>query len=253
MNTAGAPEQVDGSEYLVFVDESGDHSLSSINQEWPLFVLSFCVVSKAEYCHQITPAVRQLKIELFGHDLVVFHERDIVKRKGAFAAMDEKTRIYCLERLSDIIGKSSLTLIAVVIDKAKHKEKYFNPIHPYHLAMQFGLERCHHFLSMQGQGEHTTWIICEARGPAEDKELELQFLRVCAGDNRSRKRLPFSIWIADKKTNSEGLQIADLTARPAGLSVLRPDQPNKAWDVLKGKLFAGRYNCVMGNGLKVFP
>ena len=45
----------------------------------------------------------------------------------------------------------------------------------------------------------------------------------------------------------------DLTARPAGLSVLRPEQPNRAWDVLKGKLFSGHAGCVTGNGMKIFP
>jgi len=34
--------------------------------------------------------------------------------------------------------------------------------------------------------------------------------------------LPFELVLADKKTNSEGLQFADLVARPVGLSVVRP-------------------------------
>ena len=81
----------------------------------------------------------------------------------------------------------------------------------------------------------------------------LEFRRVCDGANRSKRPYPLRIVIADKKTNSEGLQLADLTARPAGLSVLRPEQPNRAWDVLKAKLFSGQHNCVAGNGMKVFP
>lgn len=34
------------SDYIVYVDESGDHSLDSINSEYPLFVLSFCIFRK---------------------------------------------------------------------------------------------------------------------------------------------------------------------------------------------------------------
>ena len=49
------------------------------------------------------------------------------------------------------------------------------------------------------------------------------------------------------------MQLADLVARPAGLHVLRPEQPNRAWDVLATKLFGGTYGAVQGNGLKVFP
>ncbi len=39
----------DSSEYIVYVDESGDHSLTSINPEYPIFVLAFCVFHKGKY------------------------------------------------------------------------------------------------------------------------------------------------------------------------------------------------------------
>ena len=79
------------------------------------------------------------------------------------------------------------------------------------------------------------------------------FRRVCDGDNRSNCPFPFSIVIANKHANSEGLQIADLIARPIGLRVLRPDQPNRAWTILEPKLYTGRHGSNWGNGLKVFP
>lgn len=41
----------------------------------------------------------------------------------------------------------------------------------------------------------------------------------------------------DKRTNSEGLQFADIIARPIGLSVLKPEQPNRAFTILRDKLF----------------
>jgi hypothetical protein len=78
--------------------------------------------------------------------------------------------------------------------------------------------------------------------------------RVGDGANRRRRTLlPLNIVIADKRTNSEGLQLADLTARPIGLHVLRPRQSNRAWDVIQTKRFRGARNCVSENGLKVFP
>ena len=39
------------SAYVVYVDESGDHNLESIDQEYPVFVLSFCVFRKGNYSH----------------------------------------------------------------------------------------------------------------------------------------------------------------------------------------------------------
>jgi hypothetical protein len=57
----------------------------------------------------------------------------------------------------------------------------------------------------------------------------------------------------DKKSNSEGLQLADLTARPIGISVLRPEQQNRARDILNGKFYRDGTGKINGFGLKVFP
>lgn len=241
------------SDYLVFVDESGDHSLESINSDYPVFVLAFCIVPVDAYIHHITPAVRKLKWQLFGHDLVVLHEHDIRKRTGPFARLGKEQREALLKGLTDIIAEVPMTLVAVVIDKLKHREKYSRPEHPYHLALKYGLERVYHFMKLQGQGERRTHIVCEARGLKEDNEIELAFRRVCDGDNRGKSSYPFDIVIADKRSNSEGLQLADLVARPVGLRVLRPEQPNRAWNILEAKLFTGTYGTAHGNGLKVFP
>ena len=34
------------SDFMVYVDESGDHSLTSIDKNYPIFVLAFCVFYK---------------------------------------------------------------------------------------------------------------------------------------------------------------------------------------------------------------
>ena len=62
------------SDFIVYVDESGDHSLTSIDEGYPIFVLSFCVFRKADYSGPITEGVRRLKFDTFGHDMVILHE-----------------------------------------------------------------------------------------------------------------------------------------------------------------------------------
>ena len=59
------------SEYLVFVDESGDHGLVSIDPMYPVFVLAFCIVRKEDYVVAITPAMQKFKLKYFGHEEVV--------------------------------------------------------------------------------------------------------------------------------------------------------------------------------------
>jgi len=241
------------SDYIAYVDESGDHSLTSIDEQYPVFVLSFCIFHKEIYAAQVAAEVRRLKFATFGHDMVVLHEHDIRKKTGAFSQLGKEARDAFMTALTGIMEAAEFTLLAVVIDKRKLTHKYSHPSHPYHLAMEFGLERLDRLMRSRGQNGRLTHVICEARGAEEDKELELQFRRICDGSNKDRRRYPFQIMICDKKTNSEGLQLADLTARPVGLSVLRPDQPNRAMAVLRGKFHRSDSGQIEGYGLKRFP
>ena len=235
------------------MDESGDHSLASIDPEYPLFVLSFCIFRKDEYVQRVTPALWQLKFATFGHDMVVLHEMDIRRKKCAFSRLSKEPREAFLKELTGIIDAADFRLVAVVIDKRRLKKRYVQPAHPYHLALAYGLERIHSLLQEAGQSGRLTYIVCEARGAKEDAELEPEFRRICDGGNFQRCALPFEMVIDDKKTNSEGLQLADLTARPIGISVLRPEQENRAAAVLERKYYRDRNGNKLGRGLKVFP
>jgi hypothetical protein len=241
------------SDYIVYVDESGDHSLTSIDPQYPIFCLSFCVFQKDVYSNQVTPSLRQLKFATFGHDMVILHEHDIRKKGGAFSMMGKGARDDFMNSLSCIIQKAEFTLFAVVIDKRRLASRYVHPGHPYHLSMEFGLERLFRFLKDKRQDDKVTHIVCESRGKKEDDELELAFRRIQGGSNYFNIPLPFDIVIVDKKTNSEGLQFADLTARPVGLSVLKEGQSNRAGSILEKNFYRDNLGRYKGFGLKVFP
>ena len=66
------------------------------------------------------------------------------------------------------------------------------------------------------------------------------------------KLLPFELKFADKRVNSCGLQIADLTARPIGRYILNPAQSNKAYEILRQKFYT-KGQRINGYGLKCFP
>lgn len=51
------------SDYIIFADESGDHGLTSINPENPIFVLAFCIFRKEEYISVVKQAISQLKMD----------------------------------------------------------------------------------------------------------------------------------------------------------------------------------------------
>jgi hypothetical protein len=241
------------SDFIVYVDESGDHGLISIDKQYPIFVLSFCIFNKQYYSQKIVPQLMDLKFRTFGHDMVILHEHDIRKKKGYFNTLNEHSRANFLEKLTEIIADSNFTIIAIIIDKLRLRDDDSNPSHPYHLAMALGLESLYYLMKEHHQEDLLTHIIFEARGATEDREVQEEFNRIRSGDNSFKKPLPFEIIIVDKKVNSEGLQFADMTARPIGLSQFRPEQPNRAYDILKDKFYKNTVGSVQGHGLKTFP
>jgi len=247
------------SDYVVYVDESGDHSLASIDAGYPVFVLALCVFHKRHYSEKIIPAVEKLKFNYFGHDSVVLHETEIRKQKGDFAFLSHRPRREdFVAWLSDIMVKSNFILIACVVDKARLSRSEGDASNPYHIALDICLQRLHDFLAEKGQHELQTHVVVECRGKKEDRELELEFRRICDGNGTQSRQLPFNIVFADKKTNLTGLQLADLVARPVGLSYIRPGQPNQAFEVLKRKFFCDGGRDKVGSGyehvgLVVYP
>ena len=245
------PASMPFSDYIVFVDETGDHGMANVNQDYPLFGLAFCVFKKSDYIENVTAALRRLKFATFGHDLVVLHEHDIRKKENAFAQMSREPRETFLAALTQIIEGAPFTLVTVVIDK-RNLTPETTPQNLYHLALLFGLERVFGFLKAGGQANRVAHIVVECRGKREDTELELEFRRICEGANELNCPLPFRLVMADKRSNSEGLQLADMVARPVALSVLRPGQPNRAFAILQAKFWRDSKGRAENCGLKVF-
>ena len=242
------------SDYIVYVDESGDHGLDSIDDHYPIFVLAFCLFRKETYLESIAPAIQRFKFRHFGHDMVILHETDMRKDRGDFWFLKSKElKDTFFGELSEILANAPFTLICSVIDKPTLKRRYGSPNNPYHIALRFGLERVFFHLKNKQQHKSVTHVVVEKRGKREDEELELEFRRIANGGNFHSQGLPFEIIFADKKSNSCGLQLADLVARPVGLSVLRPEHPNQTSKIIKEKFDRNDAGQIEGWGLKRFP
>jgi len=241
-------------DYLVFVDESGDHELGKIDPQYPVFVLLFVIVSKRDYVETVCRDLQRFKLAFWGHDEVVLHEHEIRKPKGDFLILiQQAVRARFLTGLTTLMTALPATLVAVLIDKPAFVGRYHNPVSPYDYALETGLERVHRHLESLGQSACLTPVIVEARGRKEDDSLELAFRRVRDGNNALNRPLPFQVVMVPKSANSAGLQMADLMARPVGLHHLRPDQPNRAFDLIQTKLRRSPACKIEGWGLKVIP
>lgn len=241
----------DFSDFIVYADESGDHGMVSIDPQYPVFALTFCVMRKDAYTAEIVPAMQGLKFGIWGHDTVVLHEHEIRKSLGPFGVLrtDRALRTRFMDELNALIQTAPMTIFASVIDKEKHRAKYANPWNPYEIALHFCMERLHMMLTDEKQHGKTVHIVFESRGAREDAELELEFRRIAGNDSHwgyrrhDFSRFDFQPVFIPKAANASGLQLADLTARPIALSQLRPGQPNRAFEIIRPKL----------GGLKCFP
>ncbi len=199
------------------------------------------------------------KFKHFGHDQIVLHENEIRKEKGVFQIFPTKAhKDRFLDELTGIIEENNFILISCVIDKRRLKEQQSTPSNPYHIALRYCLETLYEFLEEKSEEKHLTHVVVEQRGKKEDNELELEFRRICDGQNIREKALPFEVLFSDKKAMSSGLQLADLVARPIGIHVFRQGQTNRAFDALKHKFFCAGGRESLGEnfenwGLKIYP
>ena len=213
-----------GSKYLVFVDESGDAETQNYTQTFPMFVLAFVIISKQEYCSNLLPKFSQLKLKYFPDANTIFHEREIRKHENQFAFLtNASTRNAFMSDLSDLMQSIDYKVVAVAVHKNGHDYKS----NLYDLAVHMGLKRISNLLESENDLNYTT-ITFESRGSKEDLSL-LEYFNANSDET-------FGIDIHRKSAGGLGLQFADLIARPIGIHVLRPEQSNRAWDIIKNKV-----------------
>ena len=54
------------SNFVVYVDESGDHGMQKVDPHYPIFVLAFCIFYKKYYSEKVVPALEKFKFNNLG-------------------------------------------------------------------------------------------------------------------------------------------------------------------------------------------
>lgn len=253
-----AMASIQNKELHFFLDETGDHGLSFVDESFPIFLLAGCLFELAEY-ERITQEINDFKQEFFNTTEVILHSRDIRKCDGAFQILfDLKLKKKFYERLNAIISGANFTAIAVAIDKKKHVEKYGKLANnPYAICLSYILERLV-FCMDHNSSISTASITIEKRGKKEDKQLLAHYNSVVdrgtyhVSADRFRQRIVDFKMMA-KKENKIGLQIADLCAYPIARHVLNSEEPYIPFKIIEGKLRKGSNGNIEGYGLKIFP
>ncbi len=230
------------SKYIAFLDECGDHSINEIDADFPIFVLSLVIMTRDAYKNVLIPSMTALKLRYWNHEGINLHSRHIRKAEGAFNfLLNSNMRSEFMASLNTLMEETPYQICLSWIDKNKHVAAFGkDAANPYDLALEFTLEQVFSFLETNQEAELP--LIAESRGRREDSDLEKAFYKLmsCGSDHvkiELMKKLDCSLVFWDKRANIAGLQMADLVAYPCARHILKPDQPNRAFDILKGKIY----------------
>ena len=243
--------------YHLFIDESGDPSLKSINHDFPIFALLGILISNKEY-EKLNAEFDRIKIKYFGSANVILHSRDIRKCDGVFAKLfDLKTKESFYRALDEAMEKTDYKIISSVIKKQDHINRYGKLADdPYDIGLTFVLERT---LFELDELDGFARVMIESRGKNEDSNLAAKYNELMTRGShqvtpsRFMSRFSSKADFRRKSDNDNGLQMADLCAYPTARHVLHPDQPYPAYDKISGKFRISNRNRVEGYGIKVFP
>jgi len=240
--------------YRLYIDESGDHGRCGAEDIGKRYLcLLGCAVETDHYRTRFHPDLEALKQRHFPHspdEPVIFHRKEIVNANGPFYVLQNAgTREAFDSDLLKFMAEHCFTMIAVVLDKHEHAERYGNAaFHPYHYCLTVILERYVGWLNLMGAvGD----VMAEARGKTQDRELREEFTKFhqrgtyyLSASMVQRALTSKEIKIKPKPQNVAGLQVADLLAHPCRLDVLKsrdrtttqlPSFAASLMDVVEGK------------------
>jgi len=220
--------------YYLFLDESGDHGLTTVDDSFPVFLLFGVLTSHQEYT-KIRDEINLIKNTFWNNKEVVLHSSDIRKCNKEFQILFDlnlKSKFY--SALNKIITDSDYKFFASAINKREYINlfgKLSNDV--YELALSFIIERAVFCLDDIFQQDKKLTIVIERRGKNEDRKLNTHFQKLLSRGtgyvNAERlKALDLKIEFRYKKQNVNGLQLADLIAYPIARYVIDKNRANPA-------------------------
>ncbi len=243
---------------VLFLDESGDHSLDKIDPQYPIFVLGGCIVDMEYHDSQMAVQLREYKTALFGRDDFIIHTADIVRRKGVFRSLTDKDfRDHFYAQTNQLMKSLDYKIVACCVRKEEHLKRYgLAAMDPYMLSLKILVERFVFEIKACGDAEKGI-IVAEARDETLDNQLRLAWMELRTGGTEFvsaaevRKHIT-DLQIREKSHNIAGLQIADLVVSPIGRHIIGKS-PKADWKIIQMKFRQGPQGRYLGFGLVVMP
>lgn len=241
---------------ILFLDESGDHSLTVIDPNYLVFVLSGVIVDQDYAEGPLVDAINQFKRELFGQTDILLHTADIGRNKNGYEELSNpQFRKDFYEKLNSLVRDLDYTVVACAIRKNDHFRHYrAAAIDLYRLSIHALAEL---FCYEIGEVRNGGMIVAESRNPALDQDLEHSWSSLrrrgsgYSGAAMIRDRV-LSLTFRGKHENIAGLQLADLVVSSIGRHILgKPDKDD--WLIVEQKLRRGPNGEVEDYGLVSLP
>lgn len=268
----------DGVDYVMGMDESGTSDLVSISRminsgrEFEIdlsmkdFTLTGVILDTQRY-ELLKKKGNEVKFKFWENGVcdykgttkrVCFHSRDIRKRNHPFNKINAQE---FLNSISEWISGINAKVISCYVDKLAHYKKYSTPLHPYHIAAQFILER---YCKGLNDGNKKGIVIIESRGAKEDKFVLDYLVKIINEGTNQNPAAHFKNivgiyfnpkwWKQDNEQSSFIiLEYADLVCYPIHKQhrLLKNEATvDPAYSIVEKKLF--KYPNHMGWGLKIW-
>ena len=241
---------------ILFLDESGDHNLTLIDPQHPIFVLGGVIANRDYALGEMTEKWDAFKKDLFGTATIILHTADFTRQKNGFERM--KDRVFCenfYQKLNQLLFELDITIVTCAIKKQQLMEKYgLEALDPYHLSLNVLVER---FCFMIEDNTSKGQIIAEARDTTLDRQLDLAWLNLKISGTRYMQAINIDkkidhLSIKTKEDRLAGLEIADAIVTPVARHVLGRKSRIDV-DMLKNKMRRSHAGEVNGYGLVVLP
>lgn len=239
----------------LFVDECGNHGLTVVDIDFPVFLLCGVLIREEDY-ETVRQLMNVLKYSIWGNKDVIFHSRNIRKCEKEFQKLfdlDLKRQFY--GELNKIVASSIYTVIAFAIRKDRFIEQFGklqNDV--YEIAISFVIEQAIMALKKSREAR-TLSVVIEKRGRKEDKQLDDHFERLLGKGTARLKAETIAMHnptftFKNKKENINGLQLADLVAYPIARYVIEPNRANPSFEILQPKIYREGDKL---DGLRIYP
>lgn len=200
---------------LAFIDETGDHNLIKIDDQYPVFGLGALIIEEEEY-RKLDKAILDFKARYFENpETMILHALEL--KRPNHKKSDPRNKIMIDAGLrkrfysdfdENIVQSFKYKLVFCFIRKVLMSENYSYPIDPYYFSFENVLNR------IMRHGGVKNHIYAEKRGEELDVALEAEYDRLKKVGIRfytnSEVVQNTEMTLIDKKENINGLQFIDL-------------------------------------------